>query len=67
MRHKKTARELIEEANEIDRQVAAMDEHRNNSLQGFTSTGQELRELVRSRNRLATQANLKRRQAKERD
>lgn len=67
MMHKKTSRELLEEANELDRQVAAMDEHRSRSFQGMTSTGAELAALKRSRDRLAASAALKRRQAAERE
>lgn len=67
MRQKKTSRQLIEEANELDRQVAAMDGHRSGSFQGMTSTGAELAALRRSRDRLAASAAMKRRQAAERE
>ena len=67
MKHKKTARELIGEANQLDKQVKAMDDHGAKSFADDSMTDAQREVHRKARNKLNAQANLKRRQAEGRD
>lgn len=67
MKQKKTSKLLKEEANKMDREVAALDEHYAKSVMGGSVSDADLEVQRVSRNKLSAQANLKRKQAEERD
>jgi len=66
MREKKTAKQLTEEANRLQREVDAMDEHSAKAFAEGTMTPSEREVHRQSRNKLAAQIKLKRDQAKAR-
>ncbi len=66
MREKKTAKQLTEEANRLERDINAMDEHSARAFLDDTMTPEEREIHRRSRNKLAALARKKRDQAKER-